>query len=709
MTASPFAAAAKIAPPSVEKRPVDYTQHGVTRTDHYAWLRDENWQQVLRDPSTLDADIRAALEAEKEYYQAVTGDLGGLRDALFAEMRGRIKEDDAAVPTPDGDWRYWTRFREGGEYPVFVRAPRDGGDEQIILDGDKESEGADFFSIGSVMHSPDHRHAAYAVDRVGSEYYAIRVRNIETGEELTDAIDSADASGAVWSADSSGFFYVERDDNQRPVRAKYHRLGDEAANDALIYEEQDAGFFLGVDKSQSGDYVLIESHSQITSECRTVPAADPLAAPALVAARENGVEYYVEHHGDDFMIRTNADGAVDYKIVKAPIASPGRDCWVDWVPHEPGRSIVGFIPFKDYFVRYERSDARPRIVVSTYDGDAHEISFDEAAYSVGLDGGYEFDTSTMRFAYESPSTPEQTYDYDMSSRERTLLKTQEVPSGHDPSLYAVERIDAETADGAKVPVVVLRLKSTPVDGSAPVLLYGYGSYGATIPNSFSTNTLSFVDRGVIYALAHVRGGAAKGRQWYLDGKLDKKMNTFTDFAAAAEALIEKNYTSKKKIVIYGGSAGGLLVGATVNLRPDLFAGVIAAVPFVDVITTISDADLPLTPPEWEEWGNPITSAEQYGWIANYSPYDNIRDTDYPPIMATAGLTDFRVTYWEPAKWIARLRDDARGGPFVLRINMDAGHAGSAARFERLDERAHLYAFALKAVGKADAAPIKHGA
>ncbi len=708
MSASPFAAAAGIEPPSVEKRPVEFTQHGITRADNYAWLRDDEWQQVLRDPSTLDADIRTALEAENGYYQELTGDLEELREALYSEMRARIKEDDASVPVPDGDWQYWRRYRDGGEYPIFVRAPRGGGDEQIIIDGDKESEGSEFFEIGSVEHSPDHRYVAYAVDRLGSEYFTIRVREIATGEETSDVVESASESGAVWSADSAGFFYVERDDNQRPVRVKYHRLGDAAENDVLIYEEPDSGFFLGVGKSQSGDYVFIGSQSQITSEYRVIPADDPLADPVLIAERDNGVEYDVEHHGDEFIIRTNADDAVDYKVVKAPISAPGRQNWVDWIPHESGRYIAGFVPFKDYFVRYERANARPRIVISTYDGNAHEIAFDEAAYSLGLSAGYEYDTATVRYTYESPSTPEQTYDYNMETRERTLLKTQEVPSGHDSSLYVVERVDAEAADGASIPVIALRLKSTPVDGSAPALLYGYGSYGATIPDSFSTNILSLVDRGMIYALAHVRGGAAKGRQWYLDGKLDKKMNTFTDFAAAAEALIEKKYTSQKNIVIYGGSAGGLLVGATVNLRPELFAGVIAAVPFVDVITTISDANLPLTPPEWEEWGNPITSAEQYGWIAEYSPYDNIRDADYPPIMATAGLTDYRVTYWEPAKWIARLRDDARGGPFVLRINMGAGHGGSAARFERLDERAHLYAFALKAVGKADAEPVKHG-
>ena len=703
---SAFAEAAAIEAPAIEKRPVETTQHGVTRTDNYAWLRDEEWQQVLRDPETLDEDIREALEAENAYYEEVTADLAGLRETLFEEMRGRIKEDDSSVPLPDGDWKYWRRYREGGEYPIYVRAPLDGGEEQVIIDGDAESEGSEFFSIGSVDHSPDHRFAAIAVDRLGSEYYTITVRNIATGEDLGDTIESADSSGAVWDAASEGFFYVERDDNQRPVRVKYHKLGDDPANDALIYEEEDPGFFLGIGKTQSGDYVLIGAGSQTTSEYRFVPASDPLSPPQLIAARDNGVEYDVDHHGDHFIIRTNADDAVDFKIVRAPVDAPGRENWEDWIPHQAGRYIAAFIPFKDYFVGYEREDALPRLVVSDYDGNAHEIAFDEAAYSLGVSPGFEFDTSTLRFTYESPSTPEQTFDYDMAARERTLLKTQEVPSGHDPSKYIVERIDAEAEDGAKIPVMVLRLKSTPVDGSAPALLYGYGSYGATVPDSFSTSVLSLVDRGVVYALAHIRGGAAKGRQWYLDGKLDNKMNTFTDFADAAEALIERNYTSKGRIVIFGGSAGGLLVGATVNLRPELFAGVIAAVPFVDVITTISDADLPLTPPEWEEWGNPITSAEEYGWIAEYSPYDNIRDADYPPIMATAGLTDYRVTYWEPAKWIARLRDEASGGPFVLRINMGAGHAGSAARFERLDERAHLYAFALKAMGKAEATPAE---
>jgi len=706
-----FAAALELTPPAIEKRPVEIAQHGVTRVDNYAWLRDESWQEVLRDPSQLDDDIRAALERENAYYKEATADLDGLRKTLFAEMRGRIKEDDSSVPMKDGDWVYWTRYREGGEYPVFMRAPAStgaaGGEDEILFDGDKESEGAEFFNVGDVAHSPDHRYIAYAVDRLGSEYFSIRVRNVDTGEEYDETIESADGFGAVWTADSAAFYYVERDDNQRPKRVKLHRLGTDPSQDRMVYEEADDGFFLTIGKSQSGEYVFIQAGSHTSSEVRFLPADDLDAEPVLVEPRTEDMEYSVDHHGDHFYILTNADGAVDFKIARAPVAAPGRANWTDWVAHEAGTYIISMVPFQDYFVRLERNNALPRIVVSTYDGEEHAVTFEEAAYSLGMRAGFEFDTGLLRFTYESPSTPEQTFDYDMATRTRALLKTQEVPSGHDASLYAVERIMAPAADGAQVPVTILRLKSTPKDGSAPVLLYGYGSYGATIPASFSTSLLSLVDRGVIYALAHIRGGAAKGRQWYLDGKLDKKMNTFTDFTAAADALIAEGYTSEKNIVIYGGSAGGLLVGAAVNLRPELFAGVIAAVPFVDVVNTISDADLPLTPPEWDEWGNPIESAEEYGWIAEYSPYDNIRAETYPPIMATGGLTDYRVTYWEPAKWIPRLRDEAEGGPFVLRMNMGAGHAGSAARFERLDERAHLYAFALKALGMETAEPVRH--
>jgi len=703
----PFSRAANLAPPAIKKQPVEYVQHGAARTDNYAWLRAENWQDVLRDSSKLPNDVREALDAENTYYEAVTDGLEPLRKKLFEEMRGRIKEDESSVPAKDGNWLYSRRYREGGEYPVFVRAPSSGGEEQVLFDGDKARGDAKFFDIGAIAHSPDHRLIACAVDRLGSEYFSITVRDAATGEDHKDVVESASDDGAVWAADSKSFFYVERDDNQRPKRVKRHRLGADPSADTIVYEESDDGYFLQVSKSQDGAYIFISSVSQISSEVRFLRSDAPDAGPQLIAPRETGIEYYPEHHDGAFYIMTNADGAVDFKIVKTPVSAPGRENWEDHIPHTPGAQIVTFIPFKNYLVRLERENALPRIVVADYERNEHVIAFDEAAYSLSMNAGFEYDTTTLRFTYESPSTPRQTFDYDMETRTRDLRKTQEVPSGHDPSLYQVERIFAKAEDGAEIPVTILRLKSTPLDGSAPALLYGYGAYGISMPSGFSTNILPLVDRGAVYAVAHIRGGADKGRQWYLDGKLDKKMNTFRDFIAAAETLIERNYTSQKKIVIYGGSAGGLLVGATVNLRPDLFGGVIAAVPFVDVVTTISDANLPLTPPEWEEWGDPITSEDDFRRIASYSPYDNVSKAEYPPIMATGGLTDYRVTYWEPSKWIARLRDEAEGGPFALRMNMSAGHGGSAARFEQLDERAHLYAFALRAWGIEDAEPVRH--
>ncbi len=708
MTARPFAAFADDAPVA-EKRPKEIEQHGNTRIDNFAWLRDDNWQEVLRDPDVLGDDIRDQLNAENGYYESATDDTAALREQLYEEMRGRIKEDDSSVPKNDGPYAYAVRYREGGEYAVYVRTPRGGGDETILFDGDLEGEGEDFFDIGEVVHSPDHELIAYSVDRLGSEYYDIRIRNIASGEEFEETIAST-SGDAVWAADSKSFYYVERDDNQRPKRIKHHVLGTDPADDLLVYEEADDSYFLWLEESQSGEYMFIGVGKGTDGEYRFLKRdAAPGTAPTLIAPRMTDELYSPDHHGDHFYIHTNAGDAVDFKIVRAPVEAPGRENWEDWLPHESGTYVLGFIPFKDRIVRLERRNALPRIVVSDYAlAEVYEIDFQEEAYSLGLSAGYEYDTDTVRFTYESPTTPDQTFDFNMTTRERELRKTKEVPSGHNPDLYVVERTFVTADDGAEVPVTILRLKTVPIDGTAHLLLYGYGSYGATIESYFNYAILSLVDRGVVYATAHIRGGAAKGRQWYLDGKLDKKMNSFTDFARAAEELQERGYGRKGETVIYGGSAGGLLVGAAVNLRPELFGGVIAAVPFVDVINTISDGELPLTPPEWVEWGNPITDAEAYDTIAAYSPYDNIRsDIEYPPILATGGLTDYRVTYWEPAKWVARLRDEAKGGPFFLKMNMEAGHGGSKARFERMKERSHDYAFALKIFGLTETQPVSH--
>ncbi len=695
--------------PIADKRPIELTQLGRRRTDNYGWMRDDSWQEVLRDPALLRADIRAHLEAENAYYEQATSALQSLRAQLLAEMRGRVKEDDSDVPAPHGPYAYSERYREGGEYAIHVRTPRNGGEETVLFDGDAESEGSEFFNVADVAHSPDHTLIAYAVDRTGSEYFDIRVRTIATGEELPETITSTDGD-PVWAADSRSFFYIERDDNQRPKWVKRHYLGTNPATDVLVYEETDDTLFLGVEESQSSEYIFIVSGKGSTSVARFLRAdAARDAEPTLIAPLIEDELYYPEHHGEHFYIRTNAGGAVDFKIVRAPIASPGRENWEDWLAYRSGTYIVDFVPFAERMVRLERENALPRIVVSDYMGDdAYELDFEEAAYALGLDAGYEFATDTLRFTYESPSTPEQTYDFDMTSRERTLRKSEEIPSGHDASLYTVERLFVVANDGAEIPVTVLRLATTSVDGTAPLFLYGYGSYGITIPADFDITALPLVDRGVIYAIAHVRGGSAKGRQWYLDARFEKKINSFTDFARVAEDLQARGYGRPGETVIEGRSAGGLLMGGTVNLRPDLFAGVIAGVPFVDVLNTMSDAELPLTPPEWVEWGNPIEDEAAYETISSYSPYDNIRgDTPYPPILATGGIADYRVTYWEPAKWVARLRDEAEGGPFLLKMNMEAGHAGSAARFERLEERSHDYAFALAIFGLTERVPIQH--
>lgn len=688
-------------PPTPEKHPVSDTHHGVTRNDDYAWMRADNWQAVFRDPSLLDGRIRAHLEAENAYQAALMAGTADLRGKLFAEMKGRIKEDDSTVPMKDGPYAYGSSFRQGGEQPRYFRTPRDGGAEEILLDGDKEAEGKAYFRLGGVDHSGGHRKLLWAFDDKGSEFFTLRVRDLANGKDLADQIPDT-GGGGVWDAGDDGFFYTRLDDNHRPSKVFFHALGDKPENDRLIYEETDPGFFMDVSGTRANDWIMIGINDHETSEYRLLPANDPSAEPKLVAVRETGLQYDLEEGGDVFFILTNADGAKDFKIMTAPVGNPVRANWQELVPHEPGRLILSVLGFKHHLVRLERKDGLPRIVVrERASGEEHFISFDEEAFSLGLSGSYEYDTEVMRFTYSSMTTPAQVFDYNMRSRERVLLKTQEVPSGHDPEHYVTRRLMAPATDGELVPISLLYNRDTPLDGSAPCLLYGYGSYGITVPSAFNTNCLSLVDRGFVYAIAHVRGGKDKGYGWYEDGKRAKKMNTFTDFIACARHLVAERYTRHDRIVAQGGSAGGMLMGAIANMAPESFGGIVAEVPFVDVLTTMLDATLPLTPPEWPEWGNPIASAADYETIAAYSPYDNVTALDYPPILALAGLTDPRVTYWEPAKWVARLRERKTGGnPVLFKINMESGHAGASGRFSRLEEIAYIYAYALKVTGKA---------
>ncbi len=466
----------------------------------------------------------------------------------------------------------------------------------------------------------------------------------------------------------------------------------------LVYEEADDGMFLGVGVTADDSHILIHVGNQETTELWLIPAADPTAQPVVAEPRQVGVKYAIEHWTDRWVIRTNADDAVDFKLCVSEAAVPARSTWRDWIAHRPGHYVAGFAAFANHLVRAERVNALDTLVVTARDGVEHIVSFDEEAYALNLEGGYEYDTTTTRFVYQSPTTPRQTFDYDMATRERTLRKTQEVPSGHDPSRYVARRLFAKAPDGQEVPVTLLMLKETPQDGSAPVLLYGYGSYGHAMEPSFSIRNLSLVDRGWIWATAHIRGGSDKGWGWFLDGRKEKKPNTFTDFIACAEHLIAEGYASKGRIAAYGGSAGGMLMGAVANLRPDLWGAIIAAVPFVDVLNTMSDTSLPLTPPEWPEWGNPIEDPAAYDLIVSYSPYDQVAAKAYPPILATGGLSDPRVTYWEPQKWVAKLREYTTGdAPILLKINMEAGHGGASGRFDFLKEIALDYAFAVWAI------------
>ena len=685
-------------PPVAKKVPVRIEQLGRVRTDEYQWMKDDNWQAVLRDPTLIKQDVKENLIEENAYREAMMVSTLPLQNQMFEEMKGRIKEDDSSVPSADGPWEYYTRFNAGDQHPLYCRRPRGRTDgEEILLDANKLAEGKAYSVVGEAEHSPDHSLFAYAEDAQGSEVYKIYVKDLATGQVLPDVIDSA-TGDLTFSPDSQWIFWTNRNDNGRPD--KIFRRPAKGGATTLVYEEEDEGMFIGLGRTSDDAFLIVTIANQETSESRLIPGNTPTATPVLVEPRVEGRLYSMDHWGDRWIIRTNTDDANDFKLVEAPTASPAKANWKDVVPHTPGRYIEGFSLTKDFISRQERADANTRIIIRDRAGAEHEIAVDEPAYSLSLGGASEFDTTIVRYSYNSMSTPTSIYDYDQKSRERTLRKVQEIPSGHDPANYVVERLNAPASDGQLVPVSILRHKDTPVDGSAPVLLYGYGSYGMSMAASFSSNRLSLVDRGFIYAIAHIRGGADKGWNWFLNARRFTKKNTFTDFIAAADHLIEKNYARAGNIVAEGRSAGGLLMGAVTNMRPELWAGIIGGVPFVDLINTMSDTSLPLTPPEWPEWGNPLEDADAYDYMWSYSPYDQIEAKAYPAVLATGGLSDPRVTYWEPQKWVARLREHTTStNPILLKINMEAGHFASSGRFDYLKDIAHDYAFAIWAVNK----------
>ena len=698
MTADP-SRSLRLVPPRADVRPSRRTAHGVELTDEYAWIRAENWQEVLRDPGSLPADIRALLDAENAYAEAALAPTAALQAELAREMRARLKEDDREAPQVDGPWAYYSRYRLGGQHRIYCRTPREGGPETVLIDGDARAEGKPFYRCAAASHSPDHAKFVWAFDELGSEMLTIRVRDIERSADLPDRIIKA-TDDMVWTRDSQVLLYVEQDENHRPYRVMLHRLGTAQSDDVEVFAETDPAWFIGLARTRLGRSALVVVHGHDASETHVVDLDRPTATPLLIAPRRPGLFYDVMDHGESFFIRTNS-GARDFKIVTAPRNSPGEANWRDVVPHRDGRFIADATLFRDYLVVLAREQSRPRLIVRELrTGAEHDIAFDVETYALDLGTVYEFDSRVLRFEFSAMDRPDETVDYDCASRARKVVKTRETP-GFDPNRYVSGLVFACAEDGEQVPVSLLMQRDLELNGAAPLLLYAYGAYGYPVEASFSSNRLSLVDRGFVCAIAHVRGGTDKGWRWYEDGKLLKKANTFGDFIAAARHLVAAGYTSSGGIVAQGASAGGLLMGAVANLAPDLFAGIIADVPFVDALTTMLDASLPLTPPEWLEWGDPIRDREAFAAIRSYSPYDNLRPQRYPPILALAGLADPRVTYWEPAKWVARLRATMTGGgPILLLTAMKAGHAGRPGRFDRLEEVARNSAFAVACVSGA---------
>jgi oligopeptidase B len=682
-------------PPAAKRVPHQRTFHGDTVIDEYAWLADSS------DPDTI-----GYLKAENEYAEAATAGLGPLRDQVFAEIRARTQESDLSVPVRKGGWWQYARTVEGRQYPVHCRRavrpgevipplPADGqplDGEEVLLDGNELAEGSDFFSLGALRVSPDERWLAYSTDFRGNERYTIRIKDLATGATLPDEIPNAFA-GCAWSLDGSALFYTTVDDAWRPYRVWRHRVGTPAAQDVIVFEEADERFHVYVGLSRDERYLMISSASVLTSEVWLLDAATPEAGFSVVAPRRQGVEYHVEPAGDRLLILHN-DGAENFEIATATAADPAR--WTPLVPHRADTRLLGVDAFAEFTVVYLRRDGLTGLRILRRTGE-HEIAFPEPVYRVGPGANPEFTATRFRLSYTSLVTPGSVYDCDMATGELTLLKRQPVLPAPDGTPFRGEDYEqhrewAVAGDGTRVPISLVCRKGTPRDGSAPCLLTGYGAYELSRDPGFSIPVLSLLDRGFVFAIAHVRGGGEMGRHWYLDGKLLRKKNTFTDFVACARHLAAERWTSADRLVARGGSAGGLLMGAAANMAPEAFAGIVAQVPFVDALNTILDPSLPLTVTEWEEWGDPLHDPQVYAYMKSYTPYENVTGRAYPPIFALAGLNDTRVSYHEPAKWLARLRATARGGPFLLKTEMEAGHGGRSGRYDAWREEALVLAW-----------------
>ncbi|WP_067505692.1 S9 family peptidase [Actinoplanes sp. TFC3] len=687
-------------PPAVRQVPTERTFHGDTVTDEFAWLADKE------NPETV-----AYLEAENAWTKRATAHLEPLQTTIFEEIKGRTQETDLSVPQRKGAFWYYTRTVEGKQYGIQCRVPAAPGaveppatgdgaplpGEEVLLDGNELAEGKAFFALGTFDVTPDGNRLAYSVDFDGDERFILRVKDLVTGETLADEVPGT-FYGSAWSADGSTLFYITVDEAWRPYRVWRHIVGQPAADDVIVFEEADERFWVGVELTRSEKFIVIDANSKVTSEVRVIAAEDPTAEPALIRERVQGVEYSIEHHGHRFLVLHN-ENAEDFALAYTSADNPGD--WVELIPHTPGTRLESVDAFQRHLVVSLRRDGLTGLrVLADGSTDSYDMQFPEPLYSVGLSGNPEYDTNIVRISYTSMVTPDSVYDVDLITRAMELRKRKPVLGGYDPEQYEQFREWAIADDGTKVPISIVARKDVPRDGSAPLLLYGYGSYEISIDPYFSIARLSLLDRGLVYAIVHVRGGGELGRGWYESGKMLTKRNTFTDFIAAARTLARSEWTSADRIVARGGSAGGLLMGAIANLAPDAFAGIVAQVPFVDPLTSILDPSLPLTVTEWEEWGNPLENADVYAYMKSYSPYENVVKQHYPKILAVTSINDTRVLYHEPAKWIARLRTTAPDGSYLLKTEMGAGHGGPSGRYDSWKEEAFVVAWTLDTVGLA---------
>lgn len=676
------------AAPQAKKIDHPMEKHGDVRHDPYYWLNQREDEEVIK-----------YLKDENDYLKQGLHHTEELQERLFNEIKSRIKEDDSSVPYFKNHYWYYVRFAAGKEHPIYCRKKESlEAEEEIILDANLEAEHHSFYQVGGLSVSPDNRWLAYAEDTLSRRLYNIRIRNLQTGETLPDLIPET-TGGVAWANDSRTFFYTLKDETLRPSRIMKHRLEDPSGQDEMVYEEKDLSFTCQAYRSKSGAFVMIACGSSISNEYHFLDANTPDADFRVMEPRQRDLEYSVAHYEDHWYIHTNADGAKNFKLVKAPLMHPGKSHWRQVIPHREKVLLENVEIFSDYLVTEERERGLTRIFIQPWDGsEAHYISFPEETYTAGIGNNPEFNTTTLRYGYSSMTTPASVIDYRMDTHESKLMKRHEVVGGHDPDRYQAERIWAEAPDGKQVPVSLVYRKDLKRPEGNPLLLYGYGSYGITVDPGFSSVRLSLLDRGFVYAIAHIRGGQYLGRAWYEDGKMLNKKNSFSDFIACGESLLEKKYAAADHLYAMGGSAGGLLMGTVINWRPDLFRGIIAAVPFVDVVTTMLDESIPLTTGEYDEWGNP-NDPEYYEYIKSYSPYDNVKAQDYPAMLVTTGLHDSQVQYWEPAKWVARLREvKTDKNPLYLYCNMETGHSGASGRFEVFRETAMEYAFLLDLEG-----------